>query len=78
MEEFHIAASQVAAQTFEKHQERTITGQYEPIERTMPAGTYRIPMSQPAVLVTLPEDDPLHEPIIVPCDIFPSVPGVEG
>ena len=47
MEEFHIAASQVAAQTFEKHQERTVTGQYEPIERTMPAGTYRIEMSQP-------------------------------
>jgi hypothetical protein len=47
LEEFHIAASQVAAQAFEKHQERTVTGQYEPIERTMPEGTYRIPMKQP-------------------------------
>ena len=47
LEEFHIAASQVAAQAFEKHQERTVTGHYEPIERTMPAGTYRIPMKQP-------------------------------
>ena len=47
LEEFHIAASQVAAQTFEKHQERAVTGHYESIERTMPAGTYRIPMKQP-------------------------------
>ena len=47
LEEFHIAASQVAAQAFEKHQERTVTGHYESIERTMPAGTYRIPMKQP-------------------------------
>ena len=47
LEEFRIATSQVAAQTFEKHQERTVTGQYEPTERMIPAGTYRIPMKQP-------------------------------
>jgi hypothetical protein len=47
LEEFRIATSQAAAQTFEKHQERTVTGRYEPIERTLPAGTYRVPMNQP-------------------------------
>ena len=47
LEEFHLATNQVAAQAFEKHQERSVTGHYEPIERSMPAGTYRIPMQQP-------------------------------
>jgi Zinc carboxypeptidase len=47
VEEFRIASSQAAAQTFEKHQERTVTGRYESVERTIPAGAYRIPMNQP-------------------------------
>jgi hypothetical protein len=47
LEEFRIAATRVAAQTFEKHQERTVTGKYEPIERALPAGAYRISMNQP-------------------------------
>ena len=29
------------------HQERTVTGKYETVERTIPAGTYRVPMNQP-------------------------------
>jgi DUF971 family protein len=47
LEEFRIATNQAAAQAFEKHQERTVTGKYEAIERSIPAGTYRIPMNQP-------------------------------
>jgi hypothetical protein len=47
LEEFRIATNRVAPQAFEKHQERTVTGRYETSERTMPAGTYRIPMNQP-------------------------------
>jgi hypothetical protein len=47
LEEFQIESNQVAAQPFETHQERTLTGKYEPIERTMPAGTYRVSMNQP-------------------------------
>jgi len=47
LEEFRIESTQVAAQAFERHQERTVSGKYEPIERTLPAGTYRVPMNQP-------------------------------
>jgi hypothetical protein len=47
IEEFRIATNQAAAQTFEKHQERTVTGQYQSAERTLPVGTYRVPMNQP-------------------------------
>jgi len=47
LEEFRIESSQLAAQTFEKHQERTVTGKYETIELKIPAGTYRVSMKQP-------------------------------
>ncbi|PYS01363.1 MAG: peptidase M14 [Acidobacteria bacterium] len=47
LEEFRIDSTQVAAQTFESHQERTVTGKYQVIERTIPAGTYRVSMKQP-------------------------------
>jgi len=47
LEEFRIDSTQVAAQAFERHQERTVTGKYEPIERTIPAGAYRVSMKQP-------------------------------
>ena len=47
LEEFRIESSQLAAQTFERHQERTVTGKYEPIELKIPAGTYRVSMKQP-------------------------------
>ena len=47
LEEFRIATTQIAAQAFEKHQERAVTGQYELSERTIPAGAYRVRMNQP-------------------------------
>jgi hypothetical protein len=47
LEEFRIESTQVAAQTFERHQERTISGKYEPVQRTLPAGTWRVAMNQP-------------------------------
>ena len=47
LEEFRIESTQTAPQAFEKHQERTLTGRYESVERTLPAGTWRVPMNQP-------------------------------
>jgi hypothetical protein len=47
LEEFRIASTQVADRPFERHQERTVTGKYEGVERSLPAGTYRVPMNQP-------------------------------
>ena len=47
VEEFQIASNQAAAQAFEKHQERTVTGKYEAVRRTLPAGTYRVSLNQP-------------------------------
>lgn len=47
LEEFQIAASETQPQAFENHRERAVTGKYALVERTLPAGTYRIPMNQP-------------------------------
>ena len=47
LEEFRIESTQVAAQTVERHQERSVTGRYEPVERMIPAGSYRVSMNQP-------------------------------
>jgi hypothetical protein len=47
LEEFQIETSAAAAQAFENHKERTVTGKWAPAERSFPAGAYRVSMSQP-------------------------------
>lgn len=47
LEEFRIASTETTPQAFENHQERTVLGQYVTVERTLAAGTYRVPMTQP-------------------------------
>jgi len=47
LEEFRIDTTQVAQQMFEGHQARTVTGAYQPVERTITPGFYRVPMNQP-------------------------------
>jgi hypothetical protein len=47
VEEFQIASTEVTPQAFENHQERTVTGKYAPVDRTIAAGAYRVPMTQP-------------------------------
>jgi hypothetical protein len=47
VEEFEIASNQAAAQAFENHRERTVTGRYLEVERSITAGTWRVPMDQP-------------------------------
>jgi hypothetical protein len=47
LEEFRIETTQVAAQVFEGHQQRAVTGAYQPVERTITSGFYRVPMKQP-------------------------------
>ena len=46
LEEFRIETTQVAEQTFEGHRARSVTGAYQPGERTITPGFYRVPMNQ--------------------------------
>jgi hypothetical protein len=47
VEEFVVATSTTTAQAFENHQERTVTGAWTAVDRTVPAGGFRVPMTQP-------------------------------
>jgi hypothetical protein len=47
LEEFEVGESTTTPKPFENHQERTVTGRYVPVERAVPAGAWRVPMTQP-------------------------------
>jgi hypothetical protein len=47
LEEFQIETTQVAQQAAEGHRARTVTGAYQPVERIITPGFYRVPMNQP-------------------------------
>lgn len=47
LEEFRIASTDTTPQAFENHQERTVAGQYAAVDRAVPVGAYRVPMTQP-------------------------------
>ncbi len=42
-----IQLERLTAQAFENHQERTVRGTWVPVDRTVPAGAYRVSMTQP-------------------------------
>jgi hypothetical protein len=47
LEEFQIESTQVAAQAFENHRERTTTGKWVASDKAVPSGAFRVPMNQP-------------------------------
>jgi hypothetical protein len=47
LEEFQIESNVSTPQAFENHKERTVTGKYMSVVRSLPAGTYRVSMNQP-------------------------------
>ncbi|MGD9902176.1 MAG: M14 family metallopeptidase [Vicinamibacterales bacterium] len=46
LEEFTVAESTTTPKPFENHQERTVTGRYGAVDREVPAGAWRVPMTQ--------------------------------
>ena len=46
-EQFVITRSSLADRAFERHRERTVEGGWEPVDRTVPAGTLVVPVDQP-------------------------------
>jgi hypothetical protein len=47
LEQFTMETSAVAEREFERHRERTTTGRYAPVDTTVPAGAWRVDMTQP-------------------------------
>ena len=46
VERFEITATETTPRAFENHQERTVTGRYVATEHAVPAGWFRVPMTQ--------------------------------
>ena len=46
-EQFVITGSSLASRAFEGHRERTVEGGWERVDRTVPAGTFVVPVNQP-------------------------------
>ncbi len=46
LEEFTVAETTATPKPFENHQERTVTGTWAAVEREVPAGAYRVAMTQ--------------------------------
>ena len=47
VQQFRIDGASQTERPFEKHQERTLTGAYESVDATIPAGTYVVSLDQP-------------------------------
>ena len=47
VEEFVVRDSSVADRPYQGHRERTVTGDWTPVERAVPAGTLVVPLDQP-------------------------------
>jgi hypothetical protein len=47
LEQFTMETSAVADREFEQHRERTTTGRYAAVDATVPAGAWRVDMTQP-------------------------------
>ncbi len=47
VEEFVVRTSSVADRPFQGHRERTVTGEWTPVERIVPAGALVVPLDQP-------------------------------
>ncbi len=47
LEEFTVGTSTAMEKPFENHQERTVTGTWAAVDRQVPAGAWRVSMTQP-------------------------------
>jgi hypothetical protein len=70
LEEFTIASTEATAKPFEGHQERTVTGRYAPVERAIPAGAYRVSMTQPLARLAFYLLEPRSNDSLVTWNVF--------
>jgi hypothetical protein len=70
LEEFQIASTEVTPQPFENHQERTVVGKYAPVDRQVPAGAFRVPMTQPLARLAFYLLEPRSNDSLVTWNVF--------
>jgi hypothetical protein len=70
LEEYQIASTEVTPQAFEGHQERTVTGKYAAVDRAIPAGAFRVPMTQPLARLAFYLLEPRSNDSLVTWNVF--------
>jgi hypothetical protein len=70
LEEFQIVSTDTTAKPFEGHQERTVTGKYVAVERAIPAGAYRVVMTQPLARLAFYLLEPRSNDSLVTWNVF--------
>ena len=73
VEEFEIASNDAAARAFQNHRERSITGSYHRVTKTLPAGTIVVPMDQPLARLAFTLLEPRSDDGVVDWNVLDDV-----
>ena len=78
LEEFVVRGSSVAERPFQGHRERTVTGDWTPVERVVPAGTLVVPLDQPLGRLVFTLLEPRSDDGIVNWNLVDDAVGAAG
>jgi hypothetical protein len=73
IEEFEITGNEAAARAFQNHRERSVTGSYHRVTRTIPAGTIVVPMNQPLARLAFTLLEPRSDDGVVDWNVLDDV-----
>ena len=73
VEEFEIALNDAAPRAFQNHRERSITGSYHRVTKTLPAGTIVVPMDQPLARLAFTLLEPRSDDGVVDWNVLDDV-----
>jgi hypothetical protein len=73
VEEFEIASNDAAPRAFQNHRERSLTGSYHRVTRTLPAGTVVVPMTQPLARLAFTLLEPRSDDGVVDWNVVDDV-----
>ena len=78
VEEFVVRTSSVADRPFQGHRERTVSGDWTPVERVVPAGTLVVPVSQPLGRLVFTLLEPRSDDGVVNWNLVDDAVGAPG
>jgi hypothetical protein len=73
VDEFEIASNDAAPRAFQNHRERSITGSYHRVTKTLPAGTIVVPMDQPLARLAFTLLEPRSDDGVVDWNVLDDV-----
>ena len=73
VEEFEIGSTDAAPRAFQNHRERSVTGSYHRVTRTLPAGTIVVPMDQPLARLAFTLLEPRSDDGVVDWNVLDDI-----